>query len=295
MTDPRHVLMELGIPLAPPGHHHVSAGGEWLGVDCHRCSPGSGRFRMGLKFPTTASCHLCGPIKLWDYLKEITGLGWKELRELFSGCNFAHTPQESPKNGPRRGKLVLPRGKPLPPPHRAYLRERGLSVAECRKRGITGIGAWGGRLAWRVLIPIKLGWEVVSWTTRSINPHEKRRYLSAGQDEEAYPHKRLLYGEELAAHAVAVCEGPLDALALGPGGVATFGVVVSSEQLARIARFPVRVVVADNEPRAVARAEALCRDLEPFDGETHLFVPGGKDLLSSPEREREYVKRRWLS
>lgn len=157
------------------------------------------------------------------------------------------------------------------------------------------MGPEAGRLAWRLLLPIRKGYETVSWTTRSINPDEPRRYISASADQESYPHKRLLYGEELASHAIAVCEGPLDAISLGPGGTATFGIVVSSEQLSRISHYPVRVIVADNEPMAVRRAEKLCRDLEPFDGETHLFVPSGKDLLSSPQREREYVKRRWLT
>lgn len=250
---------------------------------------------MGLKFPTTATCHLCGPTKLWPMLVEITGKSYRELRQAFDGC-FSSSFERPAANRPKTA-LKAPNGIcRLSAPFRRYLRARGLKAGECgRVWGVRGIGMGGGRFAWRLYLPIRIGWETVSFTTRSINPDEKRRYISASAEEESYPHKRLLYGEELANHAVAVCEGPLDAISLGPGGVATFGVVVSSEQLRRISRFPVRVVVADNEPNAVRRAEKLCNDLEVFEGETFLFVPSGKDLLSSPEREREYVKRRWLT
>lgn len=150
-------------------------------------------------------------------------------------------------------------------------------------------------MAYRIYIPIRLGWETVSFTTRSINPDEPRRYLSASAEEESVPHKTLLYGAELARHAVCICEGPLDAISLGPGGVATCGVVVSSAQVDRMARFPVRVVVADNQPEAVRRAERLVADLEVFAGKTFLVIPSGKDLLSSPVAERQKLIKRFLT
>lgn len=293
MTDPRSVLQSLGVAVAPEGHHHVSSGGDWLGVDCPSCSPGSGRFRMGLKFPTTATCHLCGPSRLWDTLQVLTGVGWRELKESFSGCDFRSARQTS-KNAPSR-RFVPPVGVcGFSGVFRDYARSRGLRIANCRLFGVGGIGVMGGKLAWSLYLPIRDGHETVSWTTRTLNPDNPRRYWSASADQEAMPHKTLLYGAELAGHAVCVVEGPLDAISLGPGGVATCGVVVTPAQVAKIARFPVRVVVADNEPKAIDRAERLAADLEVFPGKTHLAIPSGKDLLDSPVAERHKLIRRFL-
>lgn len=250
---------------------------------------------MGLKFPTTATCHVCGPTKLWDLLKSLTNLPFRELRSRFDGC-FISDSAPHPANRAKRAFKAPIGVSRLSAPFRRYLRSRGLKPGECgRVWGVKGIGPRGGRLAYRLYLPIRLGWEVVSYTTRSINPDEPRRYISASADEEAVPHKTLLYGAELARHAIVINEGPLEAVSLGPGGVATCGMVVSSAQLEKMAHFPVRVVVANNEPDAKRRAERLVADLEVYDGKTYMVVPSGKDLLSSPKAEREKLIRRFLT
>lgn len=188
-----------------------------------------------------------------------------------------------------RGTLVMPAGwGPLLPPHEAYLKGRGFNP-HLLKRGwrLKGIGRHGdGRLAWRVLIPVHdaLG-GMASWTARAITDEMKDRYRNAKPEEEALPAKSLLYGAMHARHAVAVHEGPADVWRTGPGAVALMGVAYSREQLLKLSRYPVRVVVFDSEPPAQRRAMRLCNDLAAFPGTTHRVELDAKDPGSATEKE----------
>ena len=156
---------------------------------------------------------------------------------------------------------------PLSYPHRNYLKGRGFNPDELASVwGIGGI-ALAAKHAWSIFIPITLRGETVSWTTRRLSD-KGRRYVNAGASEESYPAKRLLFGHELVGHVVAVCEGPFDAMKIGPGAVAIMGLGYSREQVALIAKHPVRVICFDAEPEAQRRAAELCGELSAFPGRT---------------------------
>jgi hypothetical protein len=230
------------------------------------------------------TCWYCGRHRPAETLSLLSGRDVRECIDLLGDTE-------------RRRKALerIARGRVKPPPdvgplqsaHRDYLASRGFDPDEIAAVwGVRGIGLGGGRLAWHLFIPITVGGETLSWTTRSINPKQSRRYHGAAPDEEAWPAKKLLYGEDLAAHAVAVVEGPASAWAFGPGAVATLGTGYTPTQVARVARFPVRVVCFDAEPAAQRRADALCRQLECFPGSTKRAVlETGKDPAEARSSE----------
>jgi len=79
-----------------------------------------------------------------------------------------------------------------------------------------------------------------------------------------------------------ICEGPVDAWALGPGGVATCGVGYTAAQRAAASRYPVRVACFDSEPDAQQRAEVLCAELSVMPGQTMLWrLESGKDAATA--------------
>lgn len=285
------LLDELNVPHRRFGEAAKVTEG-YVGLECPYC--GHGPWYMGINLSSGwTTCWSCGPHRLADLIADVTGRKPADAKRLVAGLEHAYTP----KRDEVRGRLVLPpRVGELLPAHRQYLAGRGFDpdeVAELWK--VQGIGV-GGRLQWRLFIPIHEAGEVVSWTTRAVGdkvPMEDR-YRGAKRDEEVYPRKRLVYGLDKVMHAVVVCEGPTDVWRIGPGAVCTCGTGWSYGQVRRLSRFPLRVVCFDNEPSAQRRARSLSDQLAPFPGETYVVRLSGKDAASSSQEEIKELRRRFL-
>ena len=284
------VLEQLAIPFKRAGESpHVSAG--WVGIECPYCGIGTGKYGMGLNLSSFAvNCWKCGKHRLFSTLRICARIDERTLGETLRGLK----PDRPAERTLGPSKAVLPPGVgPLLGFHRKFIQERGLDPTEVIETWrIQGIGQSSTRYAWSLFIPAILDDEVVSWTTRSIG--SQKRYDSAPSTCEKIPIKEMLYGEHLAGNAVIVCEGPIDAWAIGPGGVATCGVAITDAQIIRIAKYPLRVICFDRELEAQRRAEEVCRMLAPFPGQTLNLELSGKDASRSPKKEIYQVRKRFL-
>lgn len=286
------LLNDLGVDFRLVGeHHHATTG--WCSIDCPFCSPGSGKFRLGLNIRFgAANCWSCGPKKISEVLYELTG-SYSHLKSLhfdFSSDFTSSLPHKKP------GKFKQPEGLSpgLLPVHISYLRQRKFDPDNlARLWGLRGFGLHH-KYCWRIWIPILYRGEVVSFTTRSLS-NEEPRYLNSPPEDEKLPLKDLLFGEDYARHAIVVCEGPFDAMAIGPGAVATCGVGYTAEQLAKMVTYPNRVVCFDSEPNAQIRAKELCRELALFPGQTsNITLETGKDPAEASEEEIQELRKEFL-
>lgn len=291
------ILNELGIPIAPAGHHHTTEG--WKSIDCPHCSPRAGKFRLGIP-PNpkgTVNCWTCGIHRLWETLSEASSVPISEVSRLLGNLPASEGERPVKRILERKGRLQMPGNVlPMAKAHKRYLkRERKLDPDEIEKLwGVRGIGI-DSRLPWRLFIPIRDGGETVSWTTRAISDEVDQRYLTASPKEEKVSSRDVLYGSELARHAIVVCEGPIDAWTVGCGGVATLGTGYSRSQLLLMANYPVRVICFDRERDAQKRAANLRAELELFDGSTHnVVLESGKDANSADRREIKQLRKRFL-
>lgn len=285
------LLNELQIPYKQEGEHHHTTHG-WVSIDCPDCSPNSNRYRLGFNLAYNyASCWTCGPKRLWKIILAVTDKHESQVVPLLKQLD--RTPEQEVQH---TGKLKLPKAVgPLQKPHVAYLRERGFKVKEIAPLWkLQGINHLGGRLAWRLFIPVYFRGKVVTWTTRSIasgiNP-EPLRYVTATSEESDLPRNQLLYGLDMAKWAIAITEGPIDAWAIGPGAVATLGTNYSQQQVALMAKFPVRAICFDNEPEAQLRARKLVDQLCSYPGHTLNIVFDAKDPASAPKADIEVVRK----
>jgi DNA primase len=155
--------------------------------------------------------------------------------------------------------------------------------------GLQGIGL-AARYAWRLFIPVFQYGQIVTWTTRTISDIPKIRYVSADRGDEAISRTRVLLGEDYCRHAIIICEGPFDVFRIGPGAVATLGVSYSRAQVARMSKYPVRIVCFDNDTAGQERAQRLCSDLAPFPGKTVRITLDAKDAASANEREVSMIR-----
>ena len=279
------VLTNHNVPFKRHGEHHHSRPG-WVSVDCPNCSPASQHYRLGFHLASgRAHCWACGRIDAAQAVATICHVKLHLAIELLGAQRTA--PQSTPVAS-AAGVLRRPNNiRPMGTLHRSYLRARGFDPDEiARIWEVEGI-EMAPRLQWRLFIPIfdRNGYEV-SWTTRAISTEVERRYISAELSEEVIPHKSLLYGAHLAGQSIIVVEGPVDAWAIGPGAVATFGLSVNRSQLNEIAKYPRRTICFDTEPAAQARAKRLYNDLRYLSGVTkRATLETGKDAATADQTE----------
>lgn len=288
--DVRQLLLELGVPFKEAGQHHHATEG-WLQMDCVRCSPRSGHYRLGLKMDGCYfSCWVCGGLPFRDTLAELSGRNGRELRSLLKGLERHRGFHRTTKTG---GLLTLPDGLcPLQNPHKEYLRERGHDPEHLARfwklKGLNHQAETGW--AWRIFIPVHRNGEMVSYTTRAISNDVPDRYRHCRPSNESERRADLLYGYDHVRNCVIVHEGPADVWRTGPESVALMGLNCSRKQFQSIAKVPVRVICLDSEPEAQRRASRLCADLASLPGVTHRIELDSKDAGSASDREIELLR-----
>lgn len=273
--DIKDVFEQYNIHIAPENHEHVRPG--WVQIDCPFCSKGSERYRLGYNLIFNyCNCWNCGHHSIISVLVEILGINYKKAKGILSDV-VATAPKDRSEH---KGHLAFPHhAHTMLPQHIHYLKHRGYDYKKIMELWqIKAIGP-ATRLAWRLLIPIHKHGELVSWTTRTISKNKNiKRYISASINEESYPHKKLLYGEDYARHAVAVVEGPTDVWSGGPGFVGTFGLSLTNEQIALIAKYPIRAICFDNTPDAQRTAKKIVGLLSSLPGDTYHIILDSDDV-----------------
>lgn len=270
----------------------------WLQLNCPWCGGGSDPDKPYLGIATDSlavNCWVCGRHKIIDTLVELTGKSYRECRDLLGWVEY----KEGDHLTKSRGTLKLPENLgELHHAHKRYLEDRGFSPDKLVNFWeIRGIGK-SHVLPWRVFIPFFLNGKMVSWTTRSIADDVPARYWSARPNQESVDHKTILGGEDFCRNSVLVCEGPLSAMAVGPGAVWTSGLNYKQAQVLRMVKFARRVICFDAEPEAQKVAEDLIKELKLFPGETHnVVLEQGKDpaeCLKTEAGRRELKKLRQI-
>jgi hypothetical protein len=284
------ILEHLGIPCTTEAGRHVRPG--WVATDCMRCSPGSGKMKLGYHPGAhVAVCWTCGRVSLAAVLVETAGIGWGKAKELLKGLDDGDAETFGPVP---TGKLVLPAGLgPMARVHRDYLRGRGFDPNELAKVwGLQGIGL-AKRHPWSVFIPVHHRGRVVSWTTRSV--HDKgRRYGNAEASEEAVRAKDVIFGIDHVRHSIVVVEGYLDAMKIGYGAGGTGGLIVTQAQVAAIAKVPNRTIMFDGEPEAQRVARDLAGQLSAYPGKTRVACIDAADPGSASRKEVALIRKTFL-
>lgn len=288
----RDLLTTLGIEYKEHGESSLVTRG-WIGVECPWCGRGTGRPGLGINVTSLRSkCWKCGSHSLLASLCEISSQPRERVAALLAAVDDAVgllAGDETPT-----GRYKEPDGVgPLQTVHRNYLSRRGFDPDEVVETwAVKGIGR-GGRYQWRLFLPVFVEQKPVSWTTRAVGNVELR-YVSAPKTDESVHLKDTLFGEDKAGNSVVVVEGPFDAMRIGPGAVATYGLSVTLKQRARLARYARRTICFDNDPEAQRVARRLADELSVFDGATYVAVLSGKDPCESPEEEIHELRERFL-
>jgi len=185
--------------------------------------------------------------------------------------------------------------------------ERGIPLAEAMEYRV-GYGV-RGRLEGYVVFPIFMDGALVYWQARAcwdpprhLARDERREWVKAtnyrktlnpiGRDGEARAGDVLFnYDRARVAWHVVICEGPIDALKVGPNAVALLGKAPSPTKIERLLRMQARqyTVYLDPGVAEAAAAESLAGELSGFAPTFIATPPAGRDPGNLTLRENAEV------
>jgi DNA primase len=193
----------------------------------------------------------------------------------------------------RLPSIKMPKFGPLEGRFSKYLEKRGFNVDEVSSVWGARAGGSTGTWKWRVIIPITVRGQLVSWQARDITGKAELRYLSVADDKCVLTSKEVVYGlDQAKTGSIVVAEGPLDVWKLGPGAVCMFGTAYTGTQVAFLRKFSRVRILFDNEEKAQSQARKLAIDLASFGTDTKIVrLKSVKDPGDLPIKEaRQLLK-----
>ena len=258
MLDAKQLCIDYGIDYAKNGHHYRNG---WVNVACQFCSGNPG-YHLGINIEEAFSvCHRCGWHTLNEVISSLTNSNFRTAKDIINkySTDTTHVRHHKEVFNPVT-EINFPSGtNPLTKKATTYLIERKYNPDEL-------ISKWGllstshyGFYKHRILAPIYLNGNLVSYQCRSISNNNPNKYLPCPQNEEVLEHQKCIYGMDSTSNRKCiVVEGITDVWRLGRGAVATFGISFTKQQTRMIARNFDRVfIMYDGEEQAQEQAEKL--------------------------------------
>lgn len=145
---------------------------------------------------------------------------------------------------------------------RQYLKTRNFNPAELHKKYKLVGGGITGPWKYRIIIPLILDGQIVSWTGRSILSKQQQeklkipRYKNLSIEQSVIDPKAVLYNLDNCKKKTAVLtEGAFDVMRLGDDFFCSFGTELTQSQIAMIKdRFEKIYIMFDNEEKAQMKA-----------------------------------------
>lgn len=232
-------LQDRNIPISYQSRH-TSEG--YVNIQCPFCHDGSDH--LGINITTKiANCWLCGG-------KNIT----KIVAMLEGGCSYAQANTIireygniafgfTLENSVRRHVVnVIPkyalgadRLNEWPTAHLKYLESRRFEPETVIAQYDLCAVAQAPKYSWRILIPIRQGHNIVSFSAMDISGKHALKYVACSNNEGLIPIKDTVYNIDTVQDTMLIVEGYTDVWRIGAGAVAVMGMQFTLPQLQIIA------------------------------------------------------------
>ena len=227
----------------------------WIGVNCPFC--GDTGFHMGFNiYHDYCSCFRCGGQTLRQTLSLVLGIPYDTLFLVLEPYQERSSllKKLNDKKPPNRKKIELP-DFPLSKAESKYLLDRHFSPkALVSKYGIRG----GGYLEWknRIIIPVYLGGNLITWTGRTVIKDREPRYKNLENHLSMINPKNIFFNlDNCHSKTVVLLEGPFDVMRFGDESVCGFGISLTRTQIMYLSdRFSRVYIIFDNQRVAQKKA-----------------------------------------
>jgi DNA primase len=237
----------------------------WLNIKCPFCDDKSTHLGININ-GAYATCFRCGGHWLPKIVSTLLKVSIPNANKIIAQYLSGEQIHEFKERNYVDQIIYPPDTGPMNNAQRQYLANRqfdpGKLEREWELKGVSKFGPYKGR----ILAPIRLDNELISYQTRDITGKARARYMACPDDEEVYHHQYSLYGiDKCHGQTVVVVEGITDVWRLGTGATGTFGIDYLPQQMLMIARrFNNVFIFYDNEDQAQEKADQLSFDLTKF-------------------------------
>jgi len=260
--DIENYLQEQGIQYSEAGDKNVAQG--WIGISCYECGDSSNHLGINLD-SKLISCWKCGyKSSAISVVMYHSNCSYYEATKIVEETQSYEFTEERPQQRKSSGENIIPKSatKEIPDRHVAFLKNRRFSTEIIKRYQLQSCGTLGSYKN-RIIIPIIIDNEVVSFTSIDTTGRQKVKYKHAPAEDSILPAKECVYGLDLVKDRMLLVEGITDAWRMGPGAVATLGMELSKIQINFIVQSPQKeiFIMFDGEEQAINRAHALAKTL----------------------------------
>ena len=266
----------------------------WVQICCPNCSDFG--FHGGINIEKGYfNCWKCGHDYLDRMIMSILGLKRNDARDIiriYSNKGKIVTQ----KRKANASSVSLPIGTTdMTKKHRQYLRSRGFNSKRLEKTfNLKGTGH-RGPYKFRIIAPIYLNGQLISYQGRDITGKQELRYKACAKEKEVRDHKTSLYAVDLVpGNRVVAVEGIADVWKLGPGSAGLFGTSYTQAQVYLLNSFDFIFILFDNDDEAQERAEKLAWSLSALGSKSEIITGLDTDPGDLSPEDAKYIMRELL-
>ena len=285
-------LDDYNIQSFPAGTKNV--GRDYIGIRCPLCQDKSthGGFRIdGFSY----HCHRCGKHPLSKIISVLSNTSINEAKKIIKkySTGYIHVPNNKPY---KYAKEVIfpPETGPLTERAKQYLISRNFDPDYLiQEWNILSTGSLG-EYKFSILAPIYLKRKLISYQCRDITGNWTIPYKGCPIEESVLHLKHTVYGFDKAIKnkKCIVVEGLMDNWRIGPGGVATFGIGFTMQQILLLVRnFDEIFILYDPEDEAQQKADEMYFLLRGYNKKTEVLEWPGSDPGDLTNEQAYYIMK----
>ncbi len=265
MIDIISLLEDNGIDYSTSGKN-TSRG--WVELNCPFCG-NDPSFHLGVNLSSGIyHCWICGAKgHIEKLIQHRLGMSREKIKKLVEEYDINFHEEESLKRNSEQ--IVFPKGleDSIPQLHKSYLKRRGFDPdIMIKKYRIKAYYHLGGKWSYRLVIPIFMDGEIVSFIARDVTDKQTPKYKNLSNEQSVINVKNCLYGIDSikkGGNAILV-EGVFDQWRVGDGSCAFLGVEYTNQQLFLLYEKELKEVYVMFDADAIKKAHKLGHILSTF-------------------------------
>jgi hypothetical protein len=249
--------------------HGKNVSKNHINIRCRFCNDHSNHLGIN-KFNLKCYCWKCGGHYFIDLIQIISNCTKSQAFQIYrkiKKSRYSNLNIIAPEKD-RTLKFPVTATKDFPSLHLNYLEKRGFIPKKLiKKYDLYAVGLDNPNYKFRIIIPIKLNHQTVSFTSRDVTNSAHLKYKTATSDESLIDPSNLVFGIDNVRQGsdLLVTEGVFDVFKFGHGSVCLLGTKLSVQRLRAIKSKMIRTcfVCLDNDETGIRESKIIKDKLAP--------------------------------
>lgn len=240
------------------------------------------------------NCWMCGKHTIEEAIMNLLSIDYIEAKNLIDEYSDRYSIFLSlNKKELKRKRIELP-GEELKEMHRKYLIKRGFDPDYIiNKYKVKGTG-YTGRWKYRIMIPIFLNNQLVSYQGRDITDKQRLRYMTLSKEDSGFDLGTTLYGIDECKNkdTGVLVEGAFDRWKVGSDIMACLTSNITDYQIKLLFNYFKKVVfIFDPEKEAYRKAKKIAIKLNVLGVKSYVVTLDGRDPADLKKNDIKYIRK----